>query len=44
MKDKLIRASLETWQKLRTGAFHRNIHIKTMLDDVVSGKIDPIEI
>lgn len=44
MTDKLIRASPQTWQKLRTAAFHRNTHIKTMLDDIVSGKLDPTEI
>jgi hypothetical protein len=34
--DKLIRASLQTWQTLRTAAFYQNTHIKAVLDDLVN--------
>jgi hypothetical protein len=44
MEDKLIRASPETWQMLRTAAFHQNTRIKTILDDIMTGKIDPTEL
>jgi len=40
MTDKLIRASLQTWQTLRTTAFHRNTYIKTILNDLVNGKLN----
>ncbi len=36
INDKLIRVSLQTWQKLRTAAFCQNSHIKTVLDNLVS--------
>ena len=42
--DKLIRASIQTWQTLRTAAFYQNTHIKTVLDDLVSGKFGTIKI
>lgn len=41
MTDKLIRTSLQTWQTLRTEAFNRNTHIKTVLDEIVNGKLGP---
>jgi len=44
MADKLIRTSLQTWQTLRTEAFHRNTHIKTVMDELISEKFGPIEI
>jgi len=44
MPDKLIRASFQTWLKLRAIAFHHNTHIKTVLDDIISGKITDLEI
>jgi hypothetical protein len=44
MTDKLIRASPQTWQKLRTAAFHRNTYIKTILDEMVNGKTTNLEI
>lgn len=42
--DKTIRASKQTWQTLREAAFYRNTHIKTVLDEIVSGNLDPIKI
>jgi len=44
MTDKLIRASNETWKKLRTVAYERETHIKTVLDKIMSGEINPLEI
>jgi hypothetical protein len=43
MTDKLIRVSLQTWQKLRTIAFNQNKYMKTVLEDIVSGKLGPIK-
>lgn len=39
MTDKLVRVSLQTWQKLGTAAFNQNTHIKTIVDDIISGKL-----
>lgn len=42
MTDKHIRTSLQTWEKLRAAAYERQSHIKTVFEDIMSGKIDPI--
>jgi len=44
MTDKTIRISLGTWQKLRAAAYQQNSHIKTMLEDIMAGRIDPVSI
>lgn len=44
MSDKLIKASPETWQKLRTAAFNRETFIKTVVEDLVNGKIKASEL
>jgi hypothetical protein len=42
MTDKPIRASYPAWKKLREAAYRQNSHIKTILDDILLGKIDPV--
>jgi hypothetical protein len=42
MTDKHIRTSEQTWIRLRGAAFIHNSKIKTVIDDVISGKMDPI--
>jgi hypothetical protein len=44
MVDKLIRCSETAWRLLRAAAFNKETHIKTVLDDVLNGKLDPMEI
>jgi hypothetical protein len=44
MQDKLVKASPETWKKLRAAAYNRETFIKTILDDLVSGKIKASEL
>jgi hypothetical protein len=39
--DKLIRVSYETWNQLRKIAYHNDSKIKTMFEEIMSGKIDP---
>jgi hypothetical protein len=34
-----VLVSLETWNKLRTFAYNRESKIKTVVDDIVNGKI-----
>jgi hypothetical protein len=41
---KLVRADLNTWAKLRSAAYQRNVHIKTVLSDIMNGRIDPTKI
>jgi hypothetical protein len=42
--DKLIRVSFPTWKKLRAAAFRQNTYVKTILDEIVSGKTSNLEI
>jgi hypothetical protein len=42
MTDKHIRASEQTWARLREAAFIHNSKIKTVIDDIISGKMNPI--
>jgi hypothetical protein len=44
MQAKLVKASPETWKKLRAAAYNRETYIKTVLDDLVSGKISAAEL
>jgi len=44
MQDKLVKASPETWKKLRTAAYNRETFIKTVLEDLVNGKIKASEL
>jgi hypothetical protein len=44
MAGKLIRASEPTWRKLREVAYRKEMHIKDVLDDIVNGKLNPLEI
>lgn len=41
-QDKHVRVSFETWQKLRTAAFNRKTHIKTVIEAIMSGKLNPV--
>jgi hypothetical protein len=43
-QDKHVRVSFSTWQKLRTAAFNRNTRMKTVFEDIISGKIKPEEL
>jgi len=42
MTDKVVRPSFEHWERLKTAAFYKNQHIKALLDDIMSGKINPV--
>jgi hypothetical protein len=44
MTDKIVRTIFGTWQKLRAVAYQQNIHIKTALEEIMTGKINPLEI
>jgi hypothetical protein len=39
--DKLVRVSFETWNLLRRYAFYNESKIKTVVDGIINGKIDP---
>jgi hypothetical protein len=41
-KNKPVLVSFETWQKLRTAAFHQNTKIKTVFENIMSGEINPV--
>jgi hypothetical protein len=41
-QDKHIRVNIETWQKLRTAAYNQNKRIKTVFEEIMQGKINPI--
>jgi len=43
MTGKLIRASEPTWRKLREVAYKKEMHIKDVLDDIVNGKLNILE-
>ena len=40
--DKHIRVSPETWEKLRIAAHQRKTFIKSVFEDIMTGKINPI--
>jgi len=42
MTDKNVRISSEHWERLRTAAFYKCSHIKTLLDAILSGEVDPV--
>lgn len=44
MIDKTIRTSFGTWLKLREIAYLQNTHIKTVVEEIITGKINPMEI
>jgi hypothetical protein len=39
--DHMVRINFEQWQRLRTAAFHKCKHIKTLLNQILEGEIDP---
>ena len=41
-KNKPVLVSFETWQRLRIAAFDQNTKIKTVLENVMSGKVNPV--
>jgi hypothetical protein len=42
IKDKIIRVSYETWNRLRTYAYCNESKIKKVVEDIINGKVDPI--
>ena len=41
-KNKPVLVSFETWQKLRVAAFKQNTKIKTVFENIMSGKMNPL--
>lgn len=41
IEDRFVRVSFNTWNVLRTYAFYNNSKIKTVIEDIMAGKIDP---
>lgn len=44
MNTKVVRTSLETWRKLRFIACQQDSKMKYVLDEIMNGKINPVEI
>jgi hypothetical protein len=44
MSGKLIRASESTWNSLRSEAYRQHKHINEILDEVMTGDLDPTKI
>jgi len=40
--DKHVRVSPETWEKLRIAAYSRKTFIKSVFEDIMKGKINPV--
>ena len=40
--DKHVRVSPATWEKLRLAAYSRKTFIKSVFEDIMTGKINPI--
>lgn len=41
MVDKIVRINYAHWERLKTAAFYRATHIKTIMNEILDGKIDP---